>query len=78
MIISFMKSFALRFLFVFAFFSSISYAEIVKDYKVTGNNRISKETIAIFGDIEINQDYNLEKINDLLKKLYDTNPNPMN
>ena len=50
-----------------------SYAEIVKELKIEGNNRISKETIIVFGDIQISEDYNNQKINDLIKKLYETN-----
>ena len=44
-----------------------SYAEIVKELKIEGNNRISKETIIVFGDIQISEDYNNQKINDLIK-----------
>ena len=50
-----------------------SYAEVVKELKIEGNNRISKETIIVFGDIQISEDYNNQKINDLIKKLYETN-----
>jgi len=46
-----------------------SYAEVVKELKIEGNNRISKETIIVFGDIQISEDYNNQKINDLIKKL---------
>ena len=68
-----MKKIILKFIFLFIFSSSICSAEVVKDFKVIGNDRISKETVAVFGDIVTNQDYDPQKINDLLKKLYDTN-----
>ena len=50
-----------------------SYAEVANELKVEGNNRISEETIIVFGDIKIPGDYNNQKINNLIKKLYDTN-----
>ena len=38
--------------------ASISYAEIVKDIALSGNKRLSKESIIVFGNIKINNDYN--------------------
>ena len=49
-----------------------SYAEIVKNVNVQGNERVSKETIIIYGDIKIGADYEASDINLLIKKLYDT------
>ena len=68
-----MKKILLQSLFYCIFLATISYAEIVTKYKVVGNKRISPETIVVFGDIKINDDYDAEKINELTKKLYDTN-----
>ena len=48
-------------------------AEILKKIEVTGNKRISKETIRVYGDIQINQNYKDDDINAVIKKLYDTN-----
>ena len=47
-------------------------AEIVNDVKVTGNERISEETIIVYGEIKKNNDYSQDDINDVIKKLYDT------
>ena len=55
------------------FIITISYAEIVKEVKVIGNIRVSPETIVLFGDIKVNEDYNAQRINKLSKQLYDTN-----
>ena len=55
------------------FVMTISYAEIVKEVKVVGNIRVSLESIVVFGDIGVNEDYNAQKINELTKQLYDTN-----
>ena len=61
--------------FVFLIFVTTSYseAEILKDIKVDGNKRISKETIIVLGEIEIDSDYNDNKLNYTLKNLYDSN-----
>ena len=53
-------------------FSCNVFAEIVNKVDVKGNERISLETIIIFGDIEIGKDYNEFDVGQLIKKLYDT------
>ena len=50
-----------------------SNAEIIKDIKVINNDRISKETILIFSDIELGKDYSKNDLNDVIKDLYSTN-----
>ena len=52
---------------------SYSSAEILNNIKVNGNQRISKETIIVLGKIEINSDYDANRLNDTLKDLYDSN-----
>ena len=47
-------------------------AEIVKKFNVKGNNRISSETIKVYGGIEINKNYNEVDLNIVLNKLYET------
>ena len=59
-------------LLLFIFFSLNAYAEVVKKIEVTGNDRVSKETIVVFGDIAIGKDYEVSDVNILIKKLYDT------
>ena len=59
-------------LLLFIFFSLNAYAEVVKKIEVTGNDRVSKETIVVFGDIAIGKDYEASDVNTLIKKLYDT------
>ena len=54
------------------FFNVNSYSEIVKKVDVQGNDRISQETIIIFGDIEIGKNYEESDISLLIKKLYET------
>ena len=57
----------------FVFFNSNSYSEVINKVDVVGNERISLETIVVFGDIEIGKNYDTSDINLLIKKLYETN-----
>ena len=52
---------------------NISKAEIVKEIEVTGNKRITSESITVLGAISLNEEYDDAKLNSVLKKLYDTN-----
>ena len=54
------------------FLYSNLFAEIVKKFNVKGNNRISSETIKVYGGIEINKNYNEVDLNIVLNKLYET------
>ena len=58
-------------LFLF-FLNANSYSEIVNKIEVVGNERISIETIAIFGDVSLGKDYDASDVNLLIKKLYET------
>ena len=64
-------------LLIFALLSilviSKSNAEIVKNFTVNGNKRISDETIKIYGKIELNKDYSEKDLNKILQNLYSTN-----
>jgi len=55
------------------FFKVSSYAEVVNKIYVQGNERISQETIIIFGDVAIGKNYEESDISLLIKKLYETN-----
>tara|TARA_Y100000389_G_scaffold49089_1_gene44723 strand:+ start:3022 stop:5250 length:2229 start_codon:yes stop_codon:yes gene_type:complete len=59
-------------LFLF-FFSTFVHAEIVKKILINGNKRVSDETIKIYGDIKVNENYNEKKLNNILNDLYKTN-----
>tara|TARA_Y100000310_G_scaffold248106_1_gene253915 strand:+ start:2474 stop:4726 length:2253 start_codon:yes stop_codon:yes gene_type:complete len=59
---------------LFFIFSSVnSYSEIVNKVEIKGNERISLETIMIFGDIIIGKNYEKSDVNSLIKKLYESN-----
>ena len=56
----------------FLLLKSVS-AEKINKINVSGNERISKESIVVFGNIDINDDFNENKLNNILKNLYETN-----
>ncbi|MBD1136100.1 outer membrane protein assembly factor BamA [Pelagibacterales bacterium SAG-MED49] len=67
------KIFLLSFLLNFLVFSSFSFSEIIKKIEITGNNRISDETILMFSKVDIGQSVKNDKINQILKDLYNSN-----
>ena len=51
-----------------------SLAEIVNEIEISGNKRVSDETIKVYGEIKpIGSDFSNSDINDILKNLYSTN-----
>ena len=62
----FMKLF-IEYCIFLGFFITNAYSEIVNKVQVEGNDRISKETIVIFGDIKIGFNYESSDINLLIK-----------
>ena len=64
----FIKTFLLLFLLI-----SYSFSQIISEVNIVGNKRISKETILVLGDLNLGDKYNNDKLNNSLKKLYDTN-----
>ena len=63
MILKFLK---ISLIFCFFSFSHLSANEIDK-FSVLGNKRISKETIQVLGDINLNKALTSENINQVLK-----------
>ena len=63
----------LKFLIITYFLTFESLSEIVKKIEISGNERITNETIQIFNPVSVNDDINTEKINLILKELYKTN-----
>ena len=54
------------------FFTQI-HGEIVKKIEVQGNQRIPDDTIRMFSTVSINDDLSKERLNTVLKKIYETN-----
>ena len=49
-----------------------SYSDVINKIEVKGNERISTETIIVFGDIALGKNYEISDVNSLIKKLYET------
>ena len=62
-----------KYLIVFFLLSTgFAKAEIVNKLVVEGNKKISQETIAVYGDIELNKDYSRADTNEILNTLEHT------
>ncbi len=60
------------FITIFLFSFSNLFAEMVNKLDISGNNRVSNETIKIYGDIKENKDYSEADIDKILKNLFST------
>ena len=54
-------------------FLSFSFSEIIKKIQITGNSRISNETVLMFSKINEGQNFKNSMLNEILKNLYDSN-----
>ncbi|MBD1158977.1 outer membrane protein assembly factor BamA [Pelagibacterales bacterium SAG-MED19] len=63
----------IQYIVIVCFSFSYSYAEVIKDIKISGNKRISNETILVLGETSISKNYESTDLNNTLKKLYETN-----
>ena len=62
-------------LLVFIFilnFISFSNAEIINDIKISGNERISDETVKMFTGVKVGENISDNKLNDILKNIYES------
>ena len=60
-------------LFFLVFSSKILNADEVKKIVIDGNKRITDDTIIVFSGINIGSDINSDDLNNIAKKLYETN-----
>ena len=59
--------------FIIVLFSIVnSLSDIINKIEITGNKRISNETILVLGEITKGSDFNKEQINQSLKNLYES------
>ena len=63
----------LKFVLFYFAFVTCSLAEVIKKIEITGNNRITDETIIVFSNVKTNNEVNDDNLNDIIKKLYETN-----
>ena len=68
-----MKNFFLKTIIIFIFLSTFAKSEIVKKFEISGNKRISDETVIIFSEIKLNEEITEMKLDKALKSLYKTN-----
>ncbi len=66
-----MKKFLIS-IFLLLYTSTLN-AEIIKKIEISGNERVSDETVKVYGDISINDNIDNLKINEIIKNLYSTN-----
>jgi outer membrane protein insertion porin family len=59
--------------FIFFLYSKIVFSQVVKDIVINGNDRIPSETILMFSNVKIKDDINENKLNLILKDLYNSN-----
>ncbi len=61
-------------IFLLIFFIKITFvnAEVIKSISVSGNDRITDETIIIFSKVNIGEDLIINDLNDVIKNLYST------
>ena len=61
------------FFLILFFLTTYGFSEIIKKIEISGNDRISDETIILFISSDINDEINDIKLNNILKDLYKTN-----
>ena len=66
------KFFIYVLLFKIIFITNV-YSDIIKGFEISGNDRVSNETIIMFSNLKIGQNINSKVLNDSLKELYSTN-----
>ena len=54
------------------FLSKITSAEIIKEFNIKGNERVSDETVIMFSKLNIGKDANIADLNNSLKILFET------
>ena len=68
-----MFNFLLKIVTLFFLLLTSVNSEIIKKFDISGNQRISDETIIIFSEIKLNDEITKSKLDNTIKKLYKTN-----
>ena len=72
--INFAKFLRILILLIFHFLIfNKSYSEVISNFKITGNDRITNETIIMFSNLQIGDNVDQNKLNNSLKELFSTN-----
>ena len=67
-----MTNFLLKIVTLFFFLLTSVNSEVIKKFDISGNKRISNETIIIFSDLSLNEEITKSKLDSAIKKLYKT------
>ena len=67
-----MNNLLIKIIVIFSFLLSFANAETIKKFEISGNKRISDQTIIIFSEIKINEEITKSKLDEVIKKLYKT------
>ena len=67
------KKIFFKIILIFILINSNAYTEIISNFKITGNDRVSDETVIIFSELNINQNVSDNDLNSALINLYSTN-----
>ncbi len=68
-----MNNFLIKIILIFSFLLTFANAETLKKFEISGNKRISDQTIIIFSEIKINDEITKTKLDEVIKRLYKTN-----
>ena len=68
-----MKKILIKFFIISFLFLSYSNSEIVKKIEISGNKRISKETILVLGNLSVGKKFIDRDLNKSFRELYNTN-----
>ncbi len=68
-----MNNLLIKIILIFSFLLSFANAEILKKFEISGNKRISDETVIIFSELKVNEEVSKSKLDLVIKNLYKTN-----
>ena len=60
-------------IFIFLFYINFAHSEIINKIEIKGNERVNSETIKVFGGLKIGDSLDSQDLNEILKRLYETN-----
>ena len=68
-----MSKFFTKIIIISFFLLSFVKAETLQKFEISGNKRISDQTIIIFSEVKVNEEITKSKLDEIIKKLYKTN-----
>ena len=65
-----MNNLLIKIIVIFSFLLSFANAETLKKFEISGNKRISDQTIIIFSEIKINEEITKTKLDEVIKRFH--------